>query len=86
MFRTCAREAGHPFCKHQGSGAGSQKVKNSPAITICKRVRPAAVSGCFLLLCKVVKDEYVTDFALHRGGGGGHRTGNSVIGDSPEES
>lgn len=45
------------------------------------------MSGCFLLLCKVVKDEYVTDFALPGGRGwGGHRTGNSLIGDSPEES
>lgn len=53
---------------------------------ICKRVRPAAVSGCFLLLYKVVKDEYVTDFSLHGGNRSGHRTGNSLIGDSPEVS
>lgn len=61
-------------------------MKNLPAITICKGVRPAAVSGCFLLLYKVVKDEYVTDFALHGASGGGHRTGNSLISDSPEDS
>lgn len=53
-------------------------------LQVCK---VPAVSRCFLLFYKVVKDEYVTDLALHRVGGMGlHRTADSLTGDSPEGS